>query len=146
MNAERTLSLIKPDAVEKNYTGQIISRFEAACLKIVAIKMMHLTRTQAEDFYSVHKGKHFFESLVTFMSSGPIVAIVLEGENAVMKNRELMGATDPRKALVGTIRGDFAKDFGENIERNVVHGSDAVATAQQIEIPFFFNKEELFPR
>lgn len=143
MAVERTLSMIKPDAVEMNCVGAIISRFEAAGLRIAALKMIRLSRVEAEQFYAVHKGRHFFESLIGFITSGPLLAMVLEGENAILKNRELMGATDPRKALPGTIRGDFAKNYGENIERNVVHGSDALETAA-LEISFLFSGSEIF--
>lgn len=143
MVVERTLSLIKPDALEKNCIGKIIARFEEAKLKVVASKMLWLTRKEAEQFYSIHKGKHFFETLIQFITSGPLLALVLEGENAILKNRDVMGATDPRKALPGTLRGDFAKDVGDKIERNIVHGSDAVETAK-IEIPFFFSEREIY--
>lgn len=136
--AERTLSIIKPDAVAKNVIGEIIKRFESAQLKIVAIQMRHLTKKEAEAFYSVHRERPFFDSLATFMSSGPIVAIVLEGENAIAKNRTLMGATDPKKADKGTIRADFAN----SIEANAVHGSDSPASAA-FEIPFFFSQLDL---
>lgn len=145
MVIERTLSMIKPDAVVMNCIGLIIARFEQAGLRIAAAKYIQVSRSEAERFYAVHKGKHFFESLVNFITSGPLLALVLEGENAILKNRELMGATDPRKALPGTIRGDFAKGFGDNIERNVVHGSDAPETSMQ-EISFFFAEKEIFPR
>ena len=143
MVVERTLSLIKPDALEKNCIGKIIARFEEAKLKVVAAKMLRLSREEAEQFYGIHKGKHFFESLICFITSGPLVALVLEGENAILKNRDVMGATDPRKALPGTLRGDFAKDVGDKIERNIVHGSDAPETAK-VEIPFFFSEREIF--
>lgn len=143
MAKEQTLSLIKPDALEKNCVGKIIARFEEANLKVVAAKMIWLSRYEAEQFYGIHKGKHFFETLIKFITSGPLLAMVLEGENAILKNREVMGATDPRKALPGTLRGDFAKDVGDKIERNIVHGSDAVETAK-IEIPFFFSGREIF--
>ncbi len=136
--AERTLSIIKPDAVAKNVIGEIIKRFESAQLKIVAIQMRHLTKKEAEAFYYVHRERPFFDSLATFMSSGPVVAIVLEGENAVAKNRTLMGATDPKKADKGTIRADFAG----SIEANAVHGSDSPASAA-FEIPFFFSQLDL---
>ena len=125
MAIERTLSMVKPDAVEKN--------------------CMLLTRGEAERFYSIHKGKHFFETLVTFITSGPLLVLVLEGENAILKNRDVMGATDPRKALPGTIRADFAKDIGDRMERNVVHGSDAPETAKS-EIAFFFGEMDIFSR
>jgi nucleoside-diphosphate kinase len=136
--AERTLSIIKPDAVSKNVIGEIIKRFESAQLKIVAIQMRHLTKKEAEAFYYVHRERPFFDSLATFMSSGPIVAMVLEGENAIAKNRTLMGATDPKKADKGTIRADFAN----SIEANAVHGSDSPASAA-FEIPFFFSQLDL---
>ena len=133
MALERTLSIIKPDAVKKNAIGQILARFEAAGLRIAAARMMHLSRAQAEGFYAVHRERPFFKDLVRYMSSGPILVQVLEGENAVAKNRELMGATDPKKADKGTIRADFA----ESIDANAVHGSDAAETAK-IEVAFFF--------
>ena len=133
MAIERTLSIIKPDAVAKNVIGQIYARFEAAGLKIVAAKLVHLSRSEAEAFYSVHNARPFFKDLVDFMISGPVMIQALEGENAVLKNRDLMGATDPKKADAGTIRADFA----ESIDANAVHGSDAVETAQ-VEISFFF--------
>jgi len=130
---ERTLSMIKPDAVAKGVMGQIIARLEASGLKIVAMRMVHLTKSEAEQFYAVHHGKPFYESLTEFMSSGRIVALILEGENAIARYRELMGATDPAKADAGTIR----KDFATNVERNAVHGSDAPETAAE-EMKFFF--------
>ncbi|MGH8770535.1 MAG: nucleoside-diphosphate kinase [Burkholderiales bacterium] len=133
MAVERTLSIIKPDAVRKNVIGQIISRFENAGLKIVAAKMLHLSRQEAEGFYAVHKAQPFFASLVQFMVSGPILVAVLQGENAIQKNRELMGATDPKQAAKGTIRADFA----QSIEANAVHGSDEPDTAK-FEIAYFF--------
>jgi nucleoside-diphosphate kinase len=136
---ERTLSLIKPDAVENHHIGAIIERFEKAGLEVEAIKMLHLTQAKAEAFYAVHKERPFFKDLVRYMMSGPIVALVLRGPNAIAKNRELMGATDPAKAAAGTLR----KDFGESIERNAVHGSDGADTAQQ-EIPHFFAGLERF--
>ncbi|MGK0673720.1 MAG: nucleoside-diphosphate kinase [Halothiobacillaceae bacterium] len=141
MAVERTLSIIKPDAVAKNVIGAIYSRFESAGLKIVAAKMMHLTREQAEGFYAVHKERPFFSDLVEFMISGPVMIQVLEGEHAVAKNRELMGATDPKKAEPGTIRADFA----DSIDANAVHGSDSLESAK-IEIDFFFKPEEICPR
>ncbi|MGB9671315.1 MAG: nucleoside-diphosphate kinase [Halothiobacillaceae bacterium] len=141
MAVERTLSIIKPDAVAKNVIGAIYSRFENAGLKIVAAKMMHLTREQAEGFYAVHKERPFFGELVGFMISGPVMIQVLEGENAVTKNRDLMGATDPKKAEPGTIRADFA----DSIDANAVHGSDSLENAK-IEIDFFFKPEEICPR
>ena len=133
MAVEHTFSIVKPDAVAKNVIGQIYARFEAAGLKIVASRMIHLSREQAGAFYGVHKGKPFFDDLTTYMSSGPIMVQVLEGENAIRKNREVMGATNPANAAPGTIRADFA----ESIEANAVHGSDAPETAAQ-EIAFFF--------
>jgi len=141
MATERTLSIIKPDAVGKNVIGQIISRFEDAGLTVIGIKMLHLSREQAEGFYAVHKDRPFFGELVSFMVSGPVVVQVLEGENAIAKNRELMGATDPKEAKAGTIRGDFA----ESIDANAVHGSDSAENAK-IEIDFFFKPEELHSR
>lgn len=133
MAAERTLSIIKPDAVAKNVIGQIYSRFEQAGLKIVAARMMHLSRAQAEGFYAVHRERPFFKDLVQFMISGPVLIQVLEGEGAIQKNRDLMGATDPKKAAKGTIRADFAA----SIDANAVHGSDASETAA-VEIAYFF--------
>lgn len=133
MAIERTLSIIKPDAVAKNVIGQIYARFEAAGLKIVAAKLVHLSKADAEAFYSVHKARPFFKDLVEFMVSGPVMIQALEGENAILKNRELMGSTDPKKADVGTIRADFA----DSIDANAVHGSDAAETAAA-EIAFFF--------
>ena len=133
MTVERTLSIIKPDAVAKNVIGKILSRFESNGLKIVAARMMHLSRQQAEGFYAVHRERPFFKDLVDFMVSGPIMIQVLEGENAIQKNRDLMGATDPKKAAAGTIRADFA----ESIDANAVHGSDASETAK-VEIAYFF--------
>ncbi len=135
---ERTLSIIKPDAVAKNLIGAIVSRFENAGLKVVGIKMQTLSKNEAARFYSVHSEQGFFEDLITFMSSGPTVAITLEGEDAVGKNRALMGATDPKKAEKGTIRADFA----ESIDANAVHGSDSPENAA-IEIPFFFRSLDL---
>jgi nucleoside-diphosphate kinase len=133
MAIERTLSIIKPDAVRKNVIGKILARFEAAGLRIVAARMMHLSRAQAESFYAVHHGRPFFRDLVEFMTSGPIMVQVLEGEAAIARNRELMGATDPKKAAPGTIRADFA----DSIDANAVHGSDAEDTAR-VEVAFFF--------
>ena len=133
MAIERTLSIIKPDAVAKNVIGRIYERFESAGLKIVAAKMAHLSRNEAQAFYAVHKERPFFKDLVEFMISGPVMIQVLEGEGAISKNRDLMGATDPKKAAAGTIRADFA----ESIDANAVHGSDAAETAQA-EIAFFF--------
>ncbi len=138
MATERTLSIIKPDATERNLTGQINARFEAAGLRIVAQKRLHLTKTQAEAFYAVHKERPFYADLVAFMTKGPVVVQVLEGDDAIAKNREVMGATDPAKAAAGTIR----KDFALNIEANSVHGSDAAETAAQ-EIAFFFSGIEI---
>ena len=138
MTIERTLSIIKPDAVKKNAIGRIIARFEAAGLRIVAARMMHLSRAEAEGFYAVHRSRPFFRDLVEFMTSGPVLVQVLEGEDAIAKNRELMGPTDSKKAAKGTIRGDF----GTDIERNAVHGSDAPETAK-IEIAYFFNATEI---
>jgi nucleoside-diphosphate kinase len=133
MAIERTLSIIKPDAVAKNVIGQILQRFESAGLKIVAARMAHLSEQEAGQFYSVHKGRPFYSGLVEFMTSGPVMIQVLEGERAIAKNRELMGATDPKKALPGTIRADFA----DSIDANAVHGSDAPETAA-VEVAFFF--------
>jgi nucleoside-diphosphate kinase len=133
MALERTLSIIKPDGVEKGVVGQIISRFIGAGLKPIAIRLAHLSRREAEGFYAVHKARPFFGDLVTFMTSGPVVLMVLEGEGAVARNREVMGATDPKKAAEGTIRKDFATD----IEKNTVHGSDSPENAR-IEIGYFF--------
>lgn len=141
MALERTLSIIKPDAVAKNLIGRIISRFEEAGLKVVAARMMHLSRAQAEGFYAVHRERPFFRDLVAFMTSGPVLVQVLEGEDAIARNRELMGATDPRKAARGTIRAEFA----ETIEANAVHGSDSPETART-EIAFFFPACEIFSR
>lgn len=138
---ERTLSIIKPDAVAKNVTGEIYSRFERAGLKVVAARMMWLSREQAEGFYAVHAERPFFNDLVKFMTSGPVMVQVLEGENAINRNRELMGATDPRDAAPGTIRADFA----ETIDANAVHGSDGPDTART-EIGFFFEENEIFSR
>lgn len=134
MPAERTLSIIKPDAVAKNVIGEIYARFEKAGLRIVAAQMMHLSRAQAEGFYAVHRARPFFKDLVDFMVSGPVMIQVLEGDDAVTKNRDLMGATDPKKAVAGTIRADFA----DSIDANAVHGSDGADTAKQ-EIGFFFS-------
>ncbi|HEY6863852.1 MAG TPA: nucleoside-diphosphate kinase [Burkholderiales bacterium] len=141
MAIERTLSIVKPDAVAKNVIGQIYSRFEKAGLRVVAARMMHLSEREAEGFYAVHRERPFFRDLVQFMISGPIMVQVLEGENAVARNRELMGATDPRKADKGTIRADFA----ESIDANAVHGSDSAENAR-IEIAYFFPACEVFPR
>jgi len=141
MAIERTFSIIKPDAVAKNVIGEIVSRFEKNGLRIIASKMVHLTREQAQGFYAVHKERPFYNDLVAFMTSGPVVVQVLEGENAISKNRELMGATNPAEAAPGTIRADFAK----TVDENAVHGSDAPETAAQ-EIEFFFGAEGLCPR
>lgn len=141
MAEERTLSIIKPDAVAKNVIGEIYSRFEKGGLRIVAARMMHLTREQAEGFYAVHKERPFFADLVEFMMSGPVMVQVLEGENAIARNREIMGATNPKEAAPGTIRADFAS----SIDENAVHGSDAAETAQN-EIAFFFGEGGLCPR
>jgi len=138
MTIEKTLSIIKPDAVAKNFIGAIYQRFEKVGLRIVAAKMLHLSREQAEQFYAVHRERPFFKDLVSFISSGPIMVQVLEGENAILKHREIMGATNPADAMPGTIRADFA----ESIDRNAVHGSDAPATAL-FEINFFFKPEEI---
>ena len=141
MATERTLSIIKPDAVAKNVIGQIYSRFEGAGLKIVAARMAHLSQREAEAFYAVHKARPFFADLVKFMISGPVMIQALEGENAITKNRDLMGATDPKKAEKGTIRADFA----DSIDANAVHGSDAPETAAA-EIAFFFPGLNVFSR
>lgn len=141
MATERTLSIIKPDAVAKNAIGEIISRFEQAGLKVVAAKMLKLDDDKAGGFYAEHKERPFFKNLVAFMTSGPIVVQVLEGENAIAKNRELMGATNPKEAAPGTIRADFA----ETIDANAVHGSDAPESAER-EISYFFSNDEICPR
>jgi nucleoside-diphosphate kinase len=141
MAIERTFSIIKPDAVAKNLIGEIYRRFEKAGLQIVAAKMLHLTRRQAEGFYAIHKDRPFFSTLVEFMTSGPVMIQVLEGENAIAVNRELMGATNPADAEIGTIRADFATA----IDRNAVHGSDGPDTAKE-EISFFFSENEICPR
>ncbi|WP_404401611.1 nucleoside-diphosphate kinase [Idiomarina seosinensis] len=141
MALERTLSIIKPDAVAKNLVGAIYQRFETSGLRIVAAKMMHLSQEQAEGFYAEHKERPFFSALVEFMTSGPIVVQVLEGENAVLKNREIMGATNPAEAAAGTLRADYA----ETIDENAVHGSDAVESAAR-EIAYFFSDEEICSR
>ncbi|HEX3098809.1 MAG TPA: nucleoside-diphosphate kinase [Usitatibacter sp.] len=141
MAVERTLSIIKPDAVAKNVIGEIYARFEKAGLKIVAARMTHLSRNDAEGFYAVHKGRPFFNDLVGFMISGPVMIQVLEGENAIQKNRDLMGATDPKKAGKGTIRADFA----QSIDANAVHGSDAPETAAN-EIAYFFPQSQVYAR
>jgi len=141
MAVERTLSIIKPDAVKKNVIGQIIARFEEAGLKVVAARMMHLSRKEAEGFYAVHRERPFFRDLVDFMISGPVLVQVLEGDNAIAKNRDLMGATDPKKAAKGTIRADFAA----SIDANAVHGSDGPETART-EIAYFFKPKEVISR
>jgi nucleoside-diphosphate kinase len=141
MTIERTLSIIKPDAVAKNVIGQIYARFEAAGLKVVAARMAHLSRRDAESFYAVHKERPFFKDLVEFMISGPVMIQALEGEGAIAKNRLLMGATDPKKASAGTIRADFA----DSIDANAVHGSDAPETAA-VEIAFFFPALNIYSR
>ena len=141
MAVERTLSIIKPDAVKKNAIGQILARFEKAGLRIIAARMMHLSRKEAEGFYAVHKERPFFGELVKFMISGPVLVQVLEGDDAVAKNRELMGATDPKKAAKGTIRAEFA----DSIDANAVHGSDGPDTAKT-EIAYFFAASEVYTR
>ena len=141
MAIERTFSIIKPDAVAKNVIGQIVARFEQAGLRVVASRMIHMSRAQAGQFYGVHKERPFYNDLCAYMSSGPVIVQVLEGENAIAKNREAMGATDPKKAAKGTIRADFA----ESIEANSVHGSDAPETAAQ-EIAFFFSGSDICAR
>ena len=141
MSVERTLSIIKPDAVAKNHIGDIYARFEKAGLKIIAARMKHMTPGEAEGFYAVHKERPFFKDLVKFMTSGPVLVSVLEGNNAVAKHREIMGATDPKKAEKGTIRADFAK----SIDENAVHGSDSLENAKT-EISYFFRTTELCPR
>jgi nucleoside-diphosphate kinase len=141
MAIERTFSIIKPDAVAKNVIGEIYSRFEKNGLKIVAAKMLHLTQAQAEGFYAEHSERGFFKDLISFMISGPVIMQVLEGENAVLKHREIMGATNPKEAAAGTIRADFAA----SIDENAVHGSDAAETAKR-EIAFFFSDNEICAR
>jgi nucleoside-diphosphate kinase len=141
MALERTLSIIKPDAVARNAIGRILARFEEAGLRIIAARMMRLTESQAEGFYAVHRERPFFRDLVRFMTSGPVLVQVLEGEDAIARNRELMGATDPKQAARGTIRADFAR----SIDANAVHGSDGPETAR-FEIAFFFPACEIFPR
>jgi nucleoside-diphosphate kinase len=138
---ERTLSIIKPDAVAKNVIGKIYSRFEDAGFKIVAVKMLHLDEVSAEGFYAVHKGRPFFRDLISFMTSGPVIVQVLEGENAVAKHREIMGATNPQEAAPGTIRADFA----DTLDENAVHGSDSLENAA-IEIAYFFDEDGLCKR
>ena len=141
MSVEQTLSIIKPDGVQKNLIGEIYGRFEKAGLEIVASKMIHLSKDEAEEFYGVHRERPFFNDLVAYMTSGPVVAQALHGEDAVAKNREIMGATNPAEADKGTIRADFA----DSIEENIVHGSDAAETAAQ-EIAFFFGEDGICPR
>ena len=141
MAVERTLSIIKPDAVANNVVGQIVARFEAAGLKVIALRMLRLSRQEAEGFYAVHRARPFFKDLVDFMVSGPVVVQVLEGENAIHKNRDLMGATDPKKAAAGTIRADFA----QSIDANAVHGSDGAETARG-EIAYFFPTLNIYSR
>jgi nucleoside-diphosphate kinase len=141
MTIERTFSIVKPDGVQKNLIGEVYRRFEQAGLQIVAARMVHLSRDQAEGFYAVHKERPFYNDLVSYMISGPVVVQVLEGENAIQKNREIMGATNPADADPGTIR----KDFAESIEENVVHGSDSPDTAAE-EIRYFFSDDQLCPR
>ena len=139
INIEQTLSIIKPDAIAKQVIGEIINRFEKNGLRVVAAKMTHLTKSQAEQFYAIHSAKPFFASLVNFISSGPILVQVLEGNNAIALNRQIMGATNPKEAAAGTIRADFA----DSIDHNAVHGSDAPDTAKE-EIAFFFKPEDIF--
>jgi nucleoside-diphosphate kinase len=141
MTIERTFSIVKPDGVEKNLIGEVYRRFEAAGLSIIAARMLHLTREQAEGFYAVHKERPFYNDLVSYMTSGPVMVQALEGENAIAKNREVMGATNPADADAGTIRADFAA----SIEENVVHGSDGPDTARE-EIAFFFSADQLCPQ
>ena len=141
MSNEQTLSILKPDAVGANNIGAILSRFEKAGLKIVAAKMLHMTTEQAKAFYAVHAHRPFFQELVTFMIDGPVLVTVLEGDNAIAKNRDLMGATNPKEAAPGTIRADFAK----SIDKNAVHGSDSAENAKK-EIVFFFKQQEIFSR
>ena len=141
MAIERTLSIIKPDAVAKNVIGKIYQRFEDAGLKVIAARMIHLSKADAEGFYAVHKERPFFKDLVSFMISGPVMVQALEGEGAILKNRDLMGATDPKKAAAGTIRADFA----DSIDANAVHGSDAVDTAK-VEIAYFFPALNVYSR
>ena len=141
MAIERTLSIVKPDGVAKNLIGEVYARFEKAGLKIVAARMLHLTRAQAEGFYAVHRERPFFKPLVEFMISGPVMVTVLEGDGAILKHRDIMGATDPKKAAKGTIRGDFA----QTVDENMVHGSDAAETARQ-EIAYFFSDLDICAR
>src|SRR5580700_3912051 len=139
MALERTLSIVKPDGVSRNLVGEVYRRFETAGLRIIAARMMHLSQLEAEGFYAVHRARPFFKDLVSYMTSGPVIVQVLEGEQAILKNRELMGATDPKKAAPGTIRADFA----DSIDENAVHGSDSPETAAE-EIALFFKPEEIF--
>jgi nucleoside-diphosphate kinase len=139
MTKEQTLSILKPDSVRKNLIGQILARFEKSGLKVVGARMLHLSKAQGEEFYAIHRARPFFNDLVTFISSGPALVLVLEGENAIQKNRDLMGATNPAQAAPGTIRADFA----ESIDQNAVHGSDGPETAKA-EIAFFFKQGEVF--
>ena len=141
MAMEQTLSILKPDAVDANHIGEIISRFEKANLKVIAAKMLHLSVEQAKAFYAVHAHRPFFQELVSFMIEGPVFVMVLHGEDAIAKNRALMGATNPKEAAPGTIRADFA----DSIDKNAVHGSDSAETAKK-EIPFFFKQQEIFIR
>ena len=141
MAKERTLSILKPDAVGKNIIGEVIARFEKGGLRIVAAKMMHLSQEQAEGFYAIHRERPFFNDLVSFVTSGPVLVMTLEGEDAIVKNREVMGATNPAEAAPGTIRADFAK----TIDANAVHGSDAPETAKT-EVAFFFSPDQFCPR
>jgi nucleoside-diphosphate kinase len=141
MALERTLSIVKPDGVSRNLIGEVYRRFEQAGLRIIAARMLHLSTREAEGFYAVHRGRPFFADLVRYMTSGPVVVQVLEGDNAIARNREIMGATDPKKAAKGTIRAEYA----QSIEQNVVHGSDAPDTAA-FEIAYFFATTQIFPR
>ena len=141
MSLEQTLSIIKPDAVGKNHIGNIIARFEKSGLHVVAAKMIHLSKDQAEGFYAVHKARQFFNDLVSFMITGPVLVLALEGDNAILKNRDIMGATDPKKATPGTIRADLA----DSIDENAVHGSDSLENAK-IEIAYFFKPQEICKR
>ncbi len=141
MTKEQTLSIIKPDAVRKNVIGEILSRFEKAGLNVIAAKMVHLTKEQGKEFYAVHSARPFYNDLVDFISSGPVLVSVLEGEGAIAKNREIMGATNPKEAAPGTIRADFA----DSIDQNAVHGSDAPETAR-VEIDFFFKPDRIYSR
>jgi nucleoside-diphosphate kinase len=141
MAVEQTLSILKPDAVGANHIGEIIARFEKAGLKVIATKMLHLSTEQAKAFYAIHAHRPFFQELVSFMIMGPVLVLVLEGDDAIAKNRTIMGATNPKEAAPGTIRADFAK----SIDKNAVHGSDSIETAKN-EIPFFFKPQEIFSR